>query len=80
MSRVGNCYDNAPMESFWACIKTELRNEMLFDDLRHARTAVYRWMHLFHNRKRLHSGFGNLTLIEFEKCLSPIANNCPYCQ
>ena len=55
MSGVGNCYDNAPMESFWARMKTELLHEMRFDDLRHARTVVYCRVRLFHNRKRLHS-------------------------
>jgi transposase InsO family protein len=80
MSGVGNCYDNAPMESFWARMKTELRHEMLFDDLRHARTAVYRWVHLFYNRKRLHSGIGNLTPIEFEERLSSLTNDRTHCQ
>jgi transposase InsO family protein len=41
MGGVGNRYDNAPMESFWARMKTELRHEKLFDDLRHARAAMY---------------------------------------
>ncbi|MBI2795033.1 MAG: DDE-type integrase/transposase/recombinase [Ignavibacteria bacterium] len=38
---VGNCYDNAPMESFWSRMKEELRSQMIFDDLRHARSVVY---------------------------------------
>jgi transposase InsO family protein len=80
MSGVGNCYDNAPMESFWARMKTELRHEMLFDDLRHARTAVYRWVHLFCNRKRLHSGIGNLTPIEFEERLFSLTNDRTHCK
>lgn len=48
-------------------MKTELKSEMMFDDLRHPRTAVYRWVHLFYNRKRLHSGIGHLTPVEFEE-------------
>jgi putative transposase len=67
MSGVGNCYDNAPMESFWSRMKHELRGEMLFDDLRHARSAVYQWVHLFYNRKRLHSSLDYRTPIEFEE-------------
>lgn len=47
---VGNCYDNAPMELFWARMKTELGHPLLFDDLRDARSIVYRWMHLYYNR------------------------------
>jgi len=42
MSNKGNCYDNAPMESFWARMKTELGRPLLFDDLRDARSTVYR--------------------------------------
>ena len=67
MSGVGNCYDNAPMESFWARMKHELRGEMLFDDLRHARKVIYRWVHLFYNRKRMHSSLNYKTPIEFEE-------------
>jgi putative transposase len=67
MSGVGNCYDNAPMESFWARMKHELRDEMLFDDLRHARSVVYRWVHLFYNRTRMHSALNYLAPVQFEE-------------
>jgi transposase InsO family protein len=51
-----------------------------FDD--HASTckAVYRWVHLFYNRKRLHSGIGNLTPIEFEERLSSLTTDRTHCQ
>jgi transposase InsO family protein len=80
MSGVGNCFDNAPMESFWARMKTEIRAEMMFDDLRHARSVVYRWVHLFYNRKRLHSGIGHLTPVEFEEQLSSQSTDRIHCQ
>lgn len=80
MSGVGNCYDNAPMESFWARMKTEIRAEMIFEDLRHARSVVYRWVHLFYNRKRLHSGIGHLTPVEFEEQLSSQSTDRTHCQ
>ncbi|MBM4179209.1 MAG: transposase [Ignavibacteria bacterium] len=80
MSGVGNCYDNAPMESFWARMKTELRSEMMFDDLRHASRVVYHWVHLFYNRKRLHSGIGHLTPVEFEKLLFSQSTDRIHCQ
>ena len=67
MSGVGNCYDNASIESFWSRMKDELRGEMLFDDVRHARTTVYKWVHLFYNRKRLHSSLNFMSPIEFEE-------------
>lgn len=56
MSGVGNCYDNAPMESFWARMKTELRDRMPFRDPEDALRAVYRYIHLFYNNTRRHSG------------------------
>lgn len=80
MSGVSNCYDNAPIESFWAQMKTELKSEMMFDDLRHARTVVYRRVHLFYNRKRLHSGIGHLTPVEFEELLSSQSTDRIHCQ
>ncbi len=80
MSQRGNCYDNAPMESFWARMKTELRHEMLFDDLRHARSTVYRWVHLFYNRQRLHSGIGHMTPVQFEERLSLQPTDRTHCQ
>lgn len=80
MSQRGNCYDNAPMESFWARMKTELRHEMLFDDLRHARSTVYRWVHLFYNRQRLHSGIGLMTPVQFEEQLALHSTDRTHCQ
>ncbi|MBK7186259.1 MAG: IS3 family transposase [Ignavibacteria bacterium] len=79
MSGRGNCYDNAPMESFWARMKTELKHEMLFDDLRHARGCVYRWTHLFYNRQRLHSGINHLTPVQFEEELISQQRDQPTC-
>jgi transposase InsO family protein len=49
MSGVGNCYDNASMESFWSRMKSELRLRMLFDNLKHARSTVCKWVHSFYN-------------------------------
>lgn len=69
MSGVGNCYDNASMESFWSRMKSELRQHMLFDDLKHARSTVYKWVHLFYNRKRLHSSLNFMSPVDFEKHL-----------
>ncbi|MBN9400655.1 MAG: IS3 family transposase ['Candidatus Kapabacteria' thiocyanatum] len=69
MSNKGNCYDNATMESFWARMKTELGRPLLFDDLRDARSTVYRWTHLFYNRQRIHSSINNMTPVQFEQQL-----------
>ncbi len=66
MSGVGNCYDNAPMESFWARMKTELRDRMPFPDPEEALRTVYRYIHLFYNNTRRHSGIGGISPAEFE--------------
>ena len=66
MSGVGNCYDNAPMESLWARMKTELAFCMPFRDPDDAARHVYRYFHVYYNRKRRHSGIGNISPVEFE--------------
>lgn len=66
MSGVGNCYDNAPMESLWARMKTELAFYMPFRDPDDAARHVYRYFHVYYNRKRRHSGIGNISPVEFE--------------
>jgi putative transposase len=69
MSRKGNCYDNALMESFWATLKTECFNN--FRDgipatRQQARQQLFRYIELFYNCKRLHSALGYCSPIEFE--------------
>ena len=66
MSSVGNCFDNAPMESFWSRMKTELARHMPFRDPEDAAIRVNRYVHLFYNQKRRHSGIGNISPSEFE--------------
>ncbi len=58
MSRKGNCWDNAPMESFFGTSKKECvhRGEHRTHD--EARTDLFRHIEMFYNRKRLHSGLG----------------------
>jgi len=55
MSGPACCYDNAAMESFWSTLKTELLPTGRFENLAHARTAIFEYIHLFYNPKRLHS-------------------------
>jgi putative transposase len=69
MSRKGNCYDNAMMESFWATLKTECFNnfrEGIPTTRQQARQRIFRYIELFYNRKRLHSSLGYCSPIEFE--------------
>jgi putative transposase len=55
MSRKGNCWDNAPMESFWGKLKTEWLYWKRFRTRDEAKQAVFEYIELFYNRKRLRS-------------------------
>lgn len=65
MSGVGNCYDNAAMESFWGSLKTEWAQEG-FPTRAQARTAIFEYIEVWYNRQRLHSTLGYLSPEEFE--------------
>lgn len=58
MSRKGNCYDNAPMESFWGKLKMEWLNDYNFNTREEAKKAVFEYIELFYNRHRTHSANG----------------------
>lgn len=65
MSGVGNCYDNAPMESFFGTLKTECVTAP-FATRADARRAIFEYLEVWYNRKRLHSAIGYLPPAEFE--------------
>jgi transposase InsO family protein len=60
MSRKGDCWDNAPMESFFGSLKTEL-DDGPFETRQAARTALFGFLEGFYNRQRLHSAIGYVT-------------------
>jgi transposase InsO family protein len=66
MSGVGNCYDNAMKESFFATLKTECASQP-FASRAQARTAVFEYIEVFYNRQRLHSALGYLSPEQFEQ-------------
>jgi putative transposase len=66
MSGKGNCYDNAVMESFWATLKSELVHQAQFPTHQAARAALFEYIEVFYNRKRLHSSLGYLSPEAFE--------------
>jgi transposase InsO family protein len=65
MSRTGNCYDNAVMESFFATLKTECASTV-FKSKAEAATAIFEFIEGWYNRQRLHSTLGYLSPVEFE--------------
>lgn len=66
MSRKGNCYDNAAMESFWSTLKIELVHRCEFQTRAAARHAIFEFIEVFYNRQRLHSALGYLSPVDFE--------------
>lgn len=67
MSRKGNCWDNAPAESFFSTLKTELVGDHLFPSRAAARTEVFEYVEAFYNRTRRHSSLGYVSPAEFER-------------
>lgn len=66
MSRPGNCYDNAAMESFWSTLKNELVHRRSFATRAEARTAIFEYVEVFYNRQRLHSALDYQSPVDFE--------------
>ena len=66
MSRKGNCWDNAPVESFFSTLKRELVHHCRFQTRSQARSELFEFIEVWYNRKRLHSSLGYMSPIEFE--------------
>ena len=65
MSRKGNCWDNAPMESFWGKLKQEWLNGQHFRTRDEARSAVFWYIEMYYHRKRRHAGNGYQTPFDY---------------
>lgn len=66
MSRRGNCYDNAPVESFFGTLKTELVHRTRYATRAQARSGVFEWIECWYNRRRRHSSLGYVSPERFE--------------
>ena len=66
MSGKGDCWDNAMMESFWATLKTELIHQSHYATREQAKAAIFEYIEVFYNRKRLHSSLGYVSPESFE--------------
>jgi transposase InsO family protein len=67
MSRTGNCYDNAPMESFFGTLKTELVHHCVYQTKAEAKTDIFEYIEVFYNRFRRHSALHYQSPVNFEK-------------
>jgi transposase InsO family protein len=61
MSGTGNCYDNAPMESFWGMLKQELIYQCHFQTRQQARQHITEYIEVFYNRQRIQAKLGYLS-------------------
>jgi len=71
MSRKGDCWDNAVMESFFATLKTELIYRERFFKREDAKSKIFDYIEMFYNRKRRHSSLGYKNPVEFEMMVKP---------
>jgi putative transposase len=67
MSRKGNCWDNAVVESFFKTLKSELGIQRGFKTREEAKAMIFEYIEIFYNKKRLHSTLGYLSPEQFEK-------------
>ena len=67
MNRAGNCYDNAPMESFFSSLKRECVRGKNYVSREQARRDLFDYINVFYNRQRRHSSLGQISPVDFEE-------------
>jgi len=67
MSRKGDCYDNAMMESFFSSFKAECIEGRIYQSRSQARQAIFEYLETFYNRQRLHSSLEYQSPVQFEQ-------------
>ena len=67
MSRKGNVWDNAPMESFFKTLKVERVDGQRYESRDHARSDIVNWIEGFYNRRRLHSALGYRSPMQYQQ-------------
>ena len=67
MGSVGDCFDNAVIESFWSRVQVELLDRRRWKTRVELANALFEYLEVFHNHKRRHSSLGMRTPAEFEK-------------
>jgi len=71
MSRKGDCWDNAPMESFFASLKKELVHREDYATREQAKASIFEYIEVFYNRVRRHSSLGYVSPAEYERTHNP---------
>ena len=66
MSRKGDCWDNAPVESFFSILKRELVHGQRYETRVEAKASIFEYIEVFYNRQRLHSALGYLSPVQYE--------------
>ena len=66
MGTIGDCFDNAVIESFWSRVQVELVDRQSWKTRLQLSTAMFDYIEIFHNRQRRHSALGMLSPVEFE--------------
>ena len=69
MSGIGQCWDNAPMESFFAALKKELVHHEDYETREEAKTSLFEYVEVFYNNKRLHSSLEYMTPVAYEQAV-----------
>lgn len=67
MSRKGDCWDNAPVESFFATLKVERIYHRRYKTREEARADLFQYVEVWYNRKRRHSSLGYLSPADYEE-------------
>ena len=67
MSRKGNCWDNAVVESFFSSVKMELVHTRSFQTREDAKLTLFEYIEVFYNRNRRHSSLGHVSPAEYER-------------
>lgn len=79
MSGRGNCYDNAPMESFFGTLKSERVHHHLYRTRQEAQADLFFYIEVFYNRRRRHSALDYLSPVDYELAHDqyPVLSLCP---
>ena len=67
MSRKGNCWDNACVESFFGSLKNELTKGEIYGTFDDAKKDVFNYIEMFYNRKRRHASLGYVSPVVYEE-------------